>query len=440
MSRPQLQANPTLAAGDVQISKDGGAFANLTTLPAVTPAAGRAVKVDLSATEMTADQVMVQFVDAAGAEWDDLIINIQTAARQIDDLAFPVVSGRGVDVDASGGVEIGSFQAGAIGAAAFAAGAIDAAAIGTGAIDADAFAPDAITAAKIANGAIDAATFAAGAIDAAAVATDAIGSAEFAQAAADKVWASASRALTDKVGFDLTQAAKDDIIKAVSGTADSGTTTTIVDAERTEADTDYWAGSIVVMTSGPAVGQARRITSFVPASDTIVVNPAFTQAIAIGNTYLILRSGFAGVRVDGMSNNSLTEAAIASGAINAAKFAAGAIDAAAIGTGAIDADALATDAITAAKIAANAIGSSELDATAVTKIWDEVIAELTQAIPSATPSARAAIGLLYMALRNKFTITATALKIFNDAGVNIATKTLSDDGTTYQEAEAVAGT
>lgn len=84
-----MQVNPTLAAGDVQISKDGGAFANLTTLPAVTPAAGRAVKVDLSATEMTADNVVVQFVDAAGAEWCDLFVGIQTAARQIDDLATP---------------------------------------------------------------------------------------------------------------------------------------------------------------------------------------------------------------------------------------------------------------------------------------------------------------------------------------------------------------
>jgi len=104
-TRPQLQVNPTLAAGDVQVSKDGGAFANLTTLPVVTPASGRAVKVDLSATEMTADQVVVQFVDAAGAEWDDLFVNIQTAARQIDDLAFPNVSGRGIDVSAAGEVD-----------------------------------------------------------------------------------------------------------------------------------------------------------------------------------------------------------------------------------------------------------------------------------------------------------------------------------------------
>jgi len=101
-----LKANPTLAAGDVQVSKDGGAFANITTLPSASPAAGRAIMVDLSATEMTADNVVVQFVDAAGAEWCDLLINLQTTARQIDDLAWPATTGRSLLVDAAGGVPI----------------------------------------------------------------------------------------------------------------------------------------------------------------------------------------------------------------------------------------------------------------------------------------------------------------------------------------------
>lgn len=72
-----FQANPTLAAGDVKVSKDGGALANLTTLPAAV-SSSKLVKVNLSATEMTADNVTVIFSDAAGAEWCDLAINIQT--------------------------------------------------------------------------------------------------------------------------------------------------------------------------------------------------------------------------------------------------------------------------------------------------------------------------------------------------------------------------
>ncbi len=101
-----FQVNPTLAAGDVKISKDGGALADLTTLPTVTPAAGRVVKVTVSNTEMTADNVQIIFSDAAGAEWCDLQINIQTTTRQIDNLAFPVTSGRGMDVTATGAVGI----------------------------------------------------------------------------------------------------------------------------------------------------------------------------------------------------------------------------------------------------------------------------------------------------------------------------------------------
>src|SRR5881397_2851691 len=81
-----FQSNPTLAAGDVKVSTDGGAFANLGTLPTVTPASGRGVKVTLSAGEMNGDNILVVFSDAAGAEWCDLSISIQTSANQIDDL------------------------------------------------------------------------------------------------------------------------------------------------------------------------------------------------------------------------------------------------------------------------------------------------------------------------------------------------------------------
>lgn len=110
-----FQSNPTLAAGDVTISKDGGAFANLTTLPTVTPASGKSVKVTVSNTEMTADNVLIVFSDAAGAQWCDLSINIQTAARQIDDLAYPATSGRSMVVDAAGLVDANTVKIGPTG-------------------------------------------------------------------------------------------------------------------------------------------------------------------------------------------------------------------------------------------------------------------------------------------------------------------------------------
>ena len=56
------------------------------------------------------------------------------------------------------------------------------------------------------DGLITAAKIAADAITAAKIAADAIGASEFAQAAADKVWGTAARALTDKAGFALSTA------------------------------------------------------------------------------------------------------------------------------------------------------------------------------------------------------------------------------------------
>jgi len=44
-----------------------------------------------------------------------------------------------------------------------------------------------------------------------------------------------------------------------------------------------------------------------------------------------------------------------------------------------------------------------------------------------------------MESRNKLDIDATNKEVHNDAGVVIAKKALSDDGTTYSEAEMVAG-
>lgn len=82
-----FESAPTLAAGDVKVSTDGGVLANITTLPTVTPAAGMQVKISLSAAEMNGDNITVRFTDAAGDEWFDVGISIQTSAQQIDDLA-----------------------------------------------------------------------------------------------------------------------------------------------------------------------------------------------------------------------------------------------------------------------------------------------------------------------------------------------------------------
>lgn len=126
-------------------------------------------------------------------------------------------------------------------------------AMATGVVTATAIATDAIGADEVAAGAIGPAEIATGAIDADAVAADAV----------------------------------TEIRSVVSGTSDSGSTTSMVDAARTEADTDYWKDMAILFTSGTIAGQARLITAFAPATDTMTFSPAVTQAVAT-QTYEII--------------------------------------------------------------------------------------------------------------------------------------------------------
>jgi hypothetical protein len=83
-----FQSNPTIATGDFKVSTDGSALQNLNTLPSVDPASSKLVKFTLSASEMNGDNVQIVGSDAAGAEWCDIVINIQSAVQQIDDLSL----------------------------------------------------------------------------------------------------------------------------------------------------------------------------------------------------------------------------------------------------------------------------------------------------------------------------------------------------------------
>lgn len=83
----RFQANPTLAAGDVKISIDGGAFANLATLPDAQPDTTKAVRTILSQAETNGDNLVVLFSDQTDPpEWQDLFVNIQTVAYNFDSL------------------------------------------------------------------------------------------------------------------------------------------------------------------------------------------------------------------------------------------------------------------------------------------------------------------------------------------------------------------
>lgn len=275
-NRPSFQTNPTLAAGDVKVSKDGGALANITTLPTVSPAAGVQVKVDLSGTEMTADYTTVIFQDAAGAEWDDLLLVIPTTARQIDDLAFPAVSGRSLVVDANGRVDLSAWLGAAVNA------------LIAGRVDANA------------------------------------------------------QVVGDKTGYALAAAEYTALVNLI------------------------W--------------------------------DELTTEGRVANSY-------------GQLFKDNLNAAITSRAAPGAAMA--------LVVNAVDALALATD--------------------AVDEIWAAVLSELPQAAPAATPTARAALMLLYMMARNANKSTSTERRVVNDVGTVIAKATMSDDGTTFDQGELTAG-
>lgn len=111
-NRPQFKASPTIAAGDFKVSTDGGAFTNLATLPDVYPSLSKSLRIRLSAGEMTGEKVVVIGSDAAGAEWDDIFIGITpepvNRKAEVADYSSgmtplqPTVSGRTLDVSATG--------------------------------------------------------------------------------------------------------------------------------------------------------------------------------------------------------------------------------------------------------------------------------------------------------------------------------------------------
>lgn len=72
-----FKGNPNRVAGDFKISKDGGTFIDLSTLPVVDPTGSVVIKYALSATEMQAITIIITSIDADG-EWEDNAIIIET--------------------------------------------------------------------------------------------------------------------------------------------------------------------------------------------------------------------------------------------------------------------------------------------------------------------------------------------------------------------------
>ena len=275
-----MQGNPTIAAGDFKVSTDGGTLGNLTTIPAVTPAGSAMIKFTLSATEMNGDNITVVGIDAAGSEWCDLVVNIHTAANQIDDIKTDTAA---ILVDtADMQPKLGT-------PAADVSADIAAVKSDTGSIltDTGTTLDNHLTDIKGTGFAKD--THSLTNIEGYADLID-DGTSGLAKIATDVAAILVDTTEIGAAGAGLTDITGRLPSALTKGTADSGTTTTAVDAARTEADTDYWKGSWIRFTSGTISGQTRLISGFTPASDTITFTPATTQAVGT-NTYEIIPAG-----------------------------------------------------------------------------------------------------------------------------------------------------
>lgn len=87
----------------------------------------------------------------------------------------------------------------------------------------------------------------------------------------------------------------------VNGTADSGTTTTLVDDALTQAD-DFWNGGFITITAGTNYGMTRQITDFIAATNTLVFD-AFPKPIDNTSQYrLVVGTGLTSANVLSTAN------------------------------------------------------------------------------------------------------------------------------------------
>ncbi len=254
-------------------------------------------------------------------------------------------------------------------------------------------------------------------------------------------------------------------------TADSGSTTTLVDAALTQAD-DFWNGALLVFTGGANNSYSAIVTDFDAASNTITFTPAVPTGVTTEAYVLIPGLGWSDVQAWGSgavpapTTTGVPDVNVERIADTIASITGGDLD---VNVATLDAAALTAiedeiwDALKSAHAVANSFGdfldietSSRLASADITlasglvditqaaadKVFGTsgaALTELSVAIPSATPRPDQAAMLLYMAMRNQLDVTAAIKRIHNDAGTIVATKALTDDGSTYSEAEMISG-
>lgn len=393
----QIKTAPTLAAGDVKVSKDNGATANITTLPSEAPASSGILQVDLSATEMTADLVTVIFRDAAGAEWNDVAIHLAPSPVQMGDLA---TAANLTVIDDLIDTEVAAIKS-----------VVDAILVDTAEIGAAGAGLTALATQASVN-----------TID------------DFLDTEV-----AAIKAKTDNLPSDPADAS--DIASSFSTV--NSTLSTIAGYIDTEVST------IVTQTSAASIRTAVGLAS--ANLDTQIGTLATyldTEIAAILADTNELQTDWAnGGRLDLLIDaiNAKTTSLPsdpADASVIAGRFDTLDTSVADLPTNAELATALAAadDAVLAAIAALNNLSAAQVNAEVVDALATDTYAEPGQGTPGATISLAAKVNYIYKALRNKSTVTATEHSIFNDDAVTVDHKrTISDDATTFTSGELTTG-
>lgn len=392
-------ADWTPAAGDVKISKDGGAAANVTNLPAAIAMGNGAVwDFSLTATEMQAAQVVVTVADSATKAVEDQSFIIEThgnASAQFQvDLADSVRAGLTALPNAT--------------------------VSGVGGL---------LTAPTTAN----------------------VGLADLSRIL--------GTALTETAGLLAGGFKKFFNVATPAATMDHGV---LVDTVTTYTGNTVQTGDAYARLGAPAgashaadVAGVKVDTAAVKVqTDKLtftVANQVDSNVKSNAGTAITAAAGVQEVKVQSIAANAITATSIAADAITDAKVASDVTIASVTGavgsvTGAVGSVTGAVGSVTGAvgsvtgNVGGNVTGSvgslatqakADVNAEVVDALATDTYAEPGQGTPAATASLSAKIGYLYKAWRNKKTQTATTFDLFNDAGSVVDQKsTVSDDGTT----------
>lgn len=345
-----MKNTPTLTVGDWKVSIDGGALANLATLPTNTPAASVMVKVALSAAEMTGDNITIVFRNASGAQCFDETINIQTspapAVAGVPDVNATkfanqtITAAAGVTLPASVASPT-NITAGVITTVTTVTNQLTAAQIATG-VWQDTTAGDFTTAASIGKSLFTTGN-APGAASGLALVGSNVGVATSVSGAVGSVTAGVTLAALDSAVVQ-------------SGTAQAGGASTITLAAGASATDSLYVGETVMIYGGTGAGQVRVITGYVGATKVATVGRAWTTNPDATSVYKVLGESVPKV-------NSLLEVTSASvtGAVGSVTGSVGSVTGA---VGSIAAGGIATAAFVAGAINNTVVAANQNTASA----------------------------------------------------------------------------